>query len=200
MAIGVMTGGLITKVLPESKTADMQVFMSTVSAEQRGSMPHKWPGFTLVYYPMRPTSRGAVMIQSREPLQAPSIHANYLDTDDDRRAMVAGARLCRRLAETPSLRPYVLAEMNPGPQAQSDEEILEAVRNHGSSGYHPVGTCRIGEDAGAVVDARLRVRGLERLRVIDASVMPTLVSGNTNAAAIMIGEKGAAMLLEDARP
>ena len=199
MAIGVMTGGLITKVLPESKTADMQVFISTVSAEQRGAMPHKWPGFTLVYYPMRPTSRGSVTIQSNDPLAPPSIHANYLDTDYDRRAMVAGARLCRRLAETPSLRPYVLEETNPGPQAQTDVEILEAVRNHGSSGYHPVGTCRIGRDAGAVVDSRLRVRGVERLRVIDASVMPTVVSGNTNAAAIMIGEKGAAMVLEDAR-
>jgi len=199
MAIGVMTGGLITKVLPESTTADMQVFISTVSAEQRGAMPHKWPGFTLVYYPMRPTSRGSVMIQSKDPLAPPSIHANYLDTDYDRRAMLTGARLCRRLAQTPSLKPYVLEETNPGPQAQSDNEILEAVRNHGSSGYHPVGTCRIGRDAGAVVDSRLRVHGVERLRVIDASVMPAVVSGNTNAAAIMIGEKGAAMVLEDAR-
>ena len=199
MAIGVMTGGLITKVLPESRTPDMQVFISTVSAEQRGSMPHKWPGFTLVYYPMRPTSRGSVTIQSKEALDPPSIHANYLHTDYDRRAMVAGARLCRRLAETNALKPYVLEETNPGPQAQSDDEILEAVRNHGSSGYHPVGTCRIGRDAGAVVDSRLCVHGVERLRVIDASVMPTVVSGNTNAAAIMIGEKGAAMVLEDAR-
>jgi choline dehydrogenase len=198
MAIGVMTGGLITKVLPESKTPDMQVFLSTVSAEQRGSAPHKFSGFTQVYYPLRPTSRGTVMIQSGDPLRPPAIHANYLFTDYDQRAMIAGAKLCRRLAAAPSFAPYVKEELQPGPKVQSDGEILDAVREHGSSGYHPCGTCSMGNSPRTVVDARLRVRGAAALRVVDASVMPTVVSGNTNAATMMIAEKGADLILADA--
>ncbi|HYD58692.1 MAG TPA: GMC oxidoreductase, partial [Burkholderiales bacterium] len=199
MAIGVMTGGMITKVLPESRTPDLQIFISTVSAEQRGAAPHPWSGFTLVFYPMRPTSRGRVEVRSADPLDAPALHANYLATEYDRRIMVEGARLVRRLAATPSFSPYVLEEYSPGASVRSDEALLDAVRNNGSSGYHPCGTCRAGKDEQAVVDPRLRVRGVEGLRVADASIMPAVVSGNTNAAAVMIGEKGAAMILEDAR-
>ncbi|HET7669215.1 MAG TPA: GMC family oxidoreductase N-terminal domain-containing protein [Burkholderiales bacterium] len=191
MAIGVMTGGLITKVMPDARTPDMQVFISTVSAEQRGANPHPWSGFTLVYYPMRPTSRGTVEIRSRDALEPPSMKPNYLSTDYDRRMMVEGARLVRRLAATRALSPYVLEEYSPGPAARTDEEILDAVRNSGSSGYHPCGTCAIG----SVVDSQLRVRGVEGLRVIDASVMPSVVSGNTNAATIMLAEKGADHIL-----
>jgi choline dehydrogenase len=199
MAIGVMTGGLITKVMPDARTPDLQVFISTVSAESRGAAPHPWPGFTLVYYPLRPTSRGAVEIGSPDPLEAPRLMPNYLDTEYDRRIMIEGAKLVRRLAATPSLAPYVLEEYLPGPAARSDREILEAVRAFGSSGYHPCGTCRIGKDGMAVVDPRLRVRGVDGLRVIDASVMPTVVSGNTNAATVMIAEKGADLVRADAR-
>jgi choline dehydrogenase len=147
---------------------------------------------------MRPTSRGAVEIRSPDPLAAPALRSNYLATDYDRRIMVEGAKLVRRLAATPSLAPYVLAEHSPGPAVRSDEEILEAVRGLGSSGYHPCGTCRIGTDPMAVVDPELRVRGVDGLRVIDASVMPTVVSGNTNAATIMIAEKGADLVRADA--
>jgi choline dehydrogenase len=197
MAIGVMTGGMITRALPDAATPDMQFFISTVSAEARGAVPHPFPGFTFVYYPMRPTSRGFVRITSADPLAAPAMQPNYLSTEYDRRMMVAGARMARALAATRSLAPYVLEELQPGESVQTDEQILDSVREHGSSGYHPVGTCRMGTDAGAVVDPRLRVRGIEGLRVIDASVMPTLVSGNTNAAAIMIAEKGADLVLED---
>lgn len=199
MAIGVMTGGLISRVMPDARTPDLQVFISTVSAESRGAAPHRWPGFTLVYYPMRPTSRGAVEIRSPDPLAAPALKPDYLATEYDRRIMVAGAKFVRRLAATPSLAPYVLAEHQPGPTVRSDDEILDAVRNFGTSGYHPCGTCRIGADATAVVDPRLRVRGVDGLRVIDASVMPTVVSGNTNAATVMIGEKGADLVRADAR-
>ncbi len=199
MAIGVMTGGLITRVLPEAKTADLQVFISTVSAEQRGAAPHPWSGFTLVYYPMRPTSRGTVQINSADPLAPPAMRPNYLATEYDRRIMVESAKFVRRLAATAPLSSYVLGEHSPGAGVRSDEEILEAVRSFGSSGYHPCGTCRMGRDERAVVDPRLRVRAVEGLRVVDASVMPTLVSGNTNAATIMIAEKGADMILEDAR-
>ena len=199
MAIGVMTGGMITRALPGAATPDMQFFISTVSAEARGSAPHPFSGFTFVYYPMRPTSRGFVRIKSADPMAAPAMQPNYLSTDYDCRVMVAGARMGRALAATPSLAPYVLEELQPGPAVQTDEQLLEAVREHGSSGYHPCGTCRMGSDEGAVVDPRLRVHGVQGLRVIDASVMPTLVSGNTNAATIMIAEKGADLVREDAR-
>ena len=196
MAIGVMTAGMITRVLPDAKTPDIQLFLSTVSAEERGASPHPFSAFTLVYYPMRPTSRGSVWIRSRDPFEAPAMQPNYLSTEYDRRVMLAGTKLARRLAATASLSPYVLEEYRPGPAVASDDEILEAIRNHGSSGYHPVGTCRMGRDARAVVDPRLRVRGVDALRVVDASVMPTLVSGNTNAATIMIAEKAADLMRE----
>ena len=198
MAIGVMSAGMITRALPDAQTPDIQFFLSTVSAEERGARPHPFSAFTLVYYPMRPTSRGSVWIRSRDPLEAPAIQPNYLSTEYDRRSMLAGAKLARRLAAAPSLSPYVLEEYRPGPAVASDEEILEAIRNSGSSGYHPVGTCRMGKDARAVVDPRLRVHGVHGLRVVDASVMPTLVSGNTNAATIMIAEKAADLMREDA--
>ena len=155
-------------------------------------------GFTLAYYPFRPTSRGHVRIKSKDPLAAPAMQANYLSTEYDRCMMIAGARMARALTATPSFSPYVLEEYQPGPSVQSDEAILDAVRDTGASGYHPVGTCRMGRDAGAVVDPRLRVHGVQGLRVVDASVMPTLVSGNTNAATIMIAEKAADMVREDA--
>ena len=199
MAVGVMTAGMITRALPEADTADIQFFLSTVSAEARGAAPHPFSGFTLVYYPMRPTSRGRVRIRSADPLAAPALAPNYLATDYDRQMMVAGARMARRLAATKALSPYVAEELQPGSGVQTDDELLDAVRTHGSSGYHPCGTCRIGGDDAAVVDPRLRVHGVQGLRVIDASVMPTVVSGNTNAATIMIAEKGADLVLEDAR-
>ncbi len=197
LAIGVMTGAMITRAQKDAARPDINFFLSTVSAETRGAAPHPFSGFTLAYYPLRPTSRGHVRIKSRDPLAAPAMQANYLSTDYDRGMMIAGARMARALAATPSFAPYVLAEYQPGPSVQSDAAILDAVRDTGASGYHPVGTCRMGRDADAVVDPRLRVHGVAGLRVVDASVMPTLVSGNTNAAAIMIGEKGADMILED---
>ncbi len=197
LAIGVMTGAMITRAQADATTPDINFFLSTVSAETRGAAPHPFSGFTLAYYPLRPTSRGHVRIKSADPFAAPAMQANYLATDYDRTMMIAGARMARAIAATPSFSPYVLEEYQPGPAVHSDEAILDAVRDTGASGYHPVGTCRMGRDADAVVDPRLRVHGVGGLRVVDASVMPTLVSGNTNAAAIMIGEKGADMILED---
>ena len=191
MAIGVMTAGMITRVLPDAKTPDIQFFLSTVSAEERGAKPHSFPGFTLVYYPMRPQSRGWVRIRSRDPREAPAIQPKYLSTEYDRRIMIDGAKLARRIVASPSFSPYVLDEYKPGRAVASDEQLLDAIRNAGSSGYHPVGTCRMGSDDAAVVDPQLRVRGVEGLRVVDASVMPVLVSGNTNAATLMIAEKAA---------
>ncbi len=198
LAVGVMTAGVITKVLEESKTPDTQLFLSTVSAAERGAAPHPFPGFTIVFYPLRPSSRGRVWIRSNDPMTAPAMLPNYLSTELDHRLTIAGARLVRRLVDTSTMAPYVQQELQPGPDVRSDDELLEAVRQHGSSGYHPSCTCRIGSDRLAVVDPRLRVHGVQGLRVVDASVMPTMVSGNTNAATIMIAEKAADMIREDA--
>jgi choline dehydrogenase len=198
LAVGVMSAAAITTLLPESRTPDTQLFLSTVSATERGAQPHPFPGFTIAYYPLRPTSRGYVRIRSRDPMQPPAMLANYLSTEYDRRLTIEGARLVRRLAAAKALAPLVAEELQPGPTVSTDDELLAAAREHGSSGYHPCGSCRMGTDERAVVDPRLRVRGVDGLRVCDASVMPLLVSGNTNAATIMIAEKAADLIREDA--
>ena len=197
MAVGVMMGGMITRALPASKTPDYQFFLSTVSAEERGATPHPWSGFTFNFYPLRPTSRGAVTLKSGDPKAHPAMQFNYLSTDHDRAMMLAGMKLTRRLAATPAFAPYVAEEYKPGPAVRSDEEVLGYVRSAGTTGFHPCGTCRMGEDQRSVVDPRLRVRGVRGLRVVDASVMPAIVSGNTNAATIMIAEKAADLMRED---
>lgn len=199
-ATGAFLAGLVAKASPESPSADVQVTLSVVSSPSRGARVHPFSGFTLLYYPLRPTSRGHVRIRSADPMAAPSMQPNYLSTEHDRQMMIAGARLTRAIASSPGLAPYVAEELQPGAGALDDASLLEAAREHGSSGYHPVGTCRMGSDAGAVVDPRLRVNGVANLRVVDASVMPTLVSGNTNLPTIMIAEKAADMILQDARP
>ncbi|HWC45779.1 MAG TPA: GMC oxidoreductase, partial [Casimicrobiaceae bacterium] len=123
--------------------------------------------------------------------------SNYLSTELDRRCAVAGIRFARSLAATEALKPYLIEEYRPGPATTTDHDLLEFAREHGQTIFHPAGTCRMGSDALAVVDERLRVRGVARLRVVDASIMPELVSGNTNAPVIMIAEKAADMILED---
>ncbi|MFI1160762.1 GMC family oxidoreductase [Streptomyces sioyaensis] len=157
------------------------------------------PGMTLGVYPLRPESKGSIHIRSRDPLTAPAIRPRFFDSELDRTKLVAGMRIARKIIESPSLDPYREYELLPGRDVQTDEELLAYARAHGDTSYHPIGTCRMGSDEGAVVDQRLRVRGVQGLRVIDASVMPAMVSGNTNAASLMIGEKGAAMVLEDHR-
>jgi choline dehydrogenase len=156
------------------------------------------PGTTATVCYLRPESRGSVHIRSRDPVAPPAIRANYLDTENDRKAIVAAFRRVREIFAAPALTKYRGNELRPGPLAQSDEQILDYVRAEAESVYHPVGTCKMGADAMAVVDDRLRVHGISKLRVADASIMPCLTSGNTNAAAIMIAEKCADMLLQDA--
>ena len=199
LSVGVMIGGMITRAFGDAKTPDIQFFLSTVSAEERGAKPHRFSGFTLNFYPLRPTSRGTIRIKSRDPAAAPALLFNYLSTEYDRSLMIEGTKLTRRLMATRAFAPYVLGEYKPGPAVRTDDEILECLRNNATTGFHPVGTCRMGRDAGAVVDPRLRVHGVQGLRVVDASVMPTLVSGNTNAATIMIAEKAADIIHEDTR-
>ncbi|GAA3753236.1 GMC family oxidoreductase [Salinactinospora qingdaonensis] len=155
------------------------------------------PGMTLGVYPLRPESRGCVHIRSRDPFQAPAIRPRFLESEADQARLLAGIRIARRIVEAPSLSDYRAFELSPGEKVRSDEELLAYARARGDTSYHPAGTCRMGEDSMAVVDQRLRVHGVRGLRVVDASVMPTIVSGNTNAASLMIGEKGAAMIVED---
>jgi choline dehydrogenase-like flavoprotein len=155
------------------------------------------PGMTLGVYPLRPESRGSIHIRSRDPLTPPAISPRFLAEEVDRRRLLAGMRIARRIVEDPALDAYRDFELSPGTEVQSDDELLAYARSHGDTSYHPIGTCRMGSDSMAVVDQRLRVHGVHALRVIDASVMPAMVSGNTNAATLMIAEKGAAMILED---
>ena len=146
---------------------------------------------------LRPESRGGIQLASPDPQIAPTICANYLSADVDRQVVVAGLRLSRRLSRTAALSPYVAEERQPGPDVQSDDELLAYAREHSSTTYHPVGTCRMGSDGHSVVDPRLRVRGIQGLYVADASIMPTLISGNTHVPSVMIGEKASDMIVAD---
>ncbi|WP_421738922.1 GMC family oxidoreductase [Caulobacter sp.] len=157
------------------------------------------PGMTIAPCQLRPESRGHIRIKSADPSDYPAIFANYLSDPLDQEVAIAGLKWARKIGEQPAIAQYVDHEMNPGPGFETDEMLLEYARASGSTLYHPVGTCAMGSGPMAVVDARLRVRGVEGLRVVDASIMPRLVSGNTNAPTIMIGEKGAAMILQDAK-
>jgi choline dehydrogenase len=149
---------------------------------------------------LRPASRGFVRITAADPLAAPIMQANYLAAKEDRKTLVAGIKLARRLAATDAMAPWIAGEYRPGAEATSDDDLLEFAKNTGGTIFHPSGTTKMGPatDPQAVVDAQLRVHGCEALRVVDCGIMPTLVSGNTNAPVIMIAEKAAAMILNDA--
>lgn len=190
------TSGLFARVMPQSATPDVQFHFVPFSVASPGKL-HDFPGFTMSMCQLRPESRGTITLASPDPTAQALIHANYLAEKFDRDCITAGLRLTRQLAATPALSRWIESEFAPGVDADSDEALLEFARNTGHTIYHPSGTCRMGEDASSVVDSRLRLRGVAGLRVADASIMPTVVSGNTNAACIMIGEKCAAMIAED---
>lgn len=166
-------------------------------ADKMGLDPY--PGFSIGTYVLRPESRGSIHVRSPDAGQPPAIHANYLSAEHDVRTMLAALRMIRRLASQPALARHIVRETRPGPAAQSDDELLEHARTTGQTSYHPIGTCRMGKDPLAVVDHELRVRGVDGLRVCDASIMPTMVASNTNAPSIMIGEKAADMVLASAK-
>ena len=200
LAVGINQGGCFMKALPdEAATPDIQFHVSTLSADMAGGKVHPYSGFTMSVCQLRPEARGHVRIKSTDPFEPPEMQPNYLSTDLDRRTTVAGLKSARAIAASAALRPYVKREVKPGPEARTDAELLEFCRNNGATIFHPSGTCRMGVDAEAVVDTRLRVNGTTGLRVIDCSVMPTLVSGNTNAPAVMMAEKAVDLIREDAR-
>lgn len=199
LAIGIQLGGLFARALADAKTPDVQFHFGTISADVVAGTPHDFSGFTVSVCQLRPTSRGTVRIKSADPMAPPAISANYLDTQHDRDVMVAGTKLTRRLMATESMKGFIAEEYKPGPTMRTDEDILEFVRSDGVTIFHPVGTCSMGPGSKDVVDERLRVYGTAGLRVVDASIMPLLVSGNTNAGAIMIGEKAADMIRADER-
>jgi len=200
MAIGINQGGIFVRTDPAGTRPDVQFHIATLSSDMAGSPVHTFSGFTMSVCQLRPQSRGFVRIKTSAPLAAPAMQPNYLQSEADRQTMLRAVRFARSLAATRALSPYVAGEYRPGPDARSDDELLEFVKSQGATIFHPTGTCRMGPaaDPGSVVDARLRVHGIAALRVVDGSIMPTLVSGNTNAPIVMIAEKAADMVLEDA--
>jgi choline dehydrogenase len=199
LAIPAVSSACFIRALPTSATPDSQCSISLFSAQTIGGELHPFPGVTGNCVLLRPESRGYVRIKSADPREAPAINPNYLATQKDRETIVAGVAAMRRIFRAPAMARYVAEEIEPGPLCDDEDELLDFIRRRGSTTYHPVGTCRMGQDQKAVVDERLRVRGFAGLRVVDASIMPAVVSGNTNAATIMIGEKGADMIIEDAK-
>jgi len=198
LAIGAGYAGGFFRTRSDLATPDVQVHFIIFSADTAGAALHPFPGFIASVCQLRPESRGTVRIKSADPRVPPAIEPRYLTARTDRDTLVAGLHLLRRIMRQPAMQRYVAEEREPAPSATSDADMLAFARAHGTTVFHPTSTCRMGIDATAVVDERLRVRGIGGLRVIDGSIMPTVVSGNTNAAIVMIAEKGADMILQDA--
>jgi choline dehydrogenase-like flavoprotein len=192
--------GIFTRSDPSRERANIQFHVQPLSLDRFGEPLHPFPAFTASVCNVQPTSRGHIRLKSPNPADAPAIAPHYLSTDEDRRVAADSLRVARRIVAQPALAKYQPSEYLPGPSVGDDEASLtKAAGDIGTTIFHPVGTAKMGlsSDPLAVVDERLRVMGIERLRVIDASVMPTITSGNTNSPTIMIAEKGAAMALQD---
>jgi choline dehydrogenase len=195
LTIAAGTAGAFYKTDPRLATPDIQVHFLPFSTDKMGEKLHAFSAFSASICQLRPESRGSLRIKSADPAVAPEIRINYLASEVDRTANVEGLKILRRILQAPAISPYVVDEMEPGPKVTTDAELLAYCRQRGSTIYHPTSTCRMGNDPLAVVDQQLRVRGLDGLRVIDGSIMPDLVSGNTNAPIIMIAEKASDMIL-----
>jgi choline dehydrogenase len=198
LSIGAGYAGGFFKTDPSLASPDVQIHFILFSADSVGQKLHTFPGFLASICQLRPQSRGHVRIKSADPAQAPAIQPGYMSAPADREVMIEGMKLTRRIMGQPAISRYIIEELNPGEGVTSDADLLAFAREKGTTIFHPTSTCRMGADAKAVVDERLRVRGIKGLRVIDGSIMPTVVSGNTNAAIVMIAEKGAKMILQDA--
>ena len=197
MTLAASQVSIFTRSNPDVARPDIQFHMQPLSADKPGDGPHKFSAFTSSVCQLRPESRGHIKIKSPDALVYPEIQPNYLSTELDRNTAVNGVKVARKIASAPALKPYIIDEFVPGTQYQSDEELLEAVRLHSQTIYHPTSTCKMGNDDSSVVDSRLKVHGIEGLRVADASIMPEIVSGNTNAPTIMIAEKASDLILND---
>jgi choline dehydrogenase len=185
---------LFARTRPELATPDVKISISPFSSDNPAAGLHKFSGFTVIVYQLRPDSRGEIRLKSLDAAASPSIFPHYLSDQNDQRTVVDGLKLIRRILATGHFERFVESEFRPGPDVRTDDELLNYARQFGGTVYHPTSTCRMGNDPMAVVDPELRVHGIEGLRVVDASIMPTVASGNTNAATIMIGEKAADMI------
>ena len=191
---------VFTNTSLDGSRPNIQFHMQPLSADKPGDGVHPFSAFTMSICNLRPESRGEVTINSADPTQLPKIIPNYLSTEGDRKIAIDSIKVARKIAEADSLKKHILDEYVPGQSFVSDEELLEAAKNNSQSIYHPVGTCKMGDDENSVVDEQLKVHGISGLRVVDASIMPELVSGNTNAPTMMIAEKAAEMILSDNNP
>jgi len=189
-----LAGGF-ARTRPELARPDVQFHFFPYSTDRTDPSLHRFSGFTMSVCKLRPESRGSVEIKSPDPAAAPAIQPNFLEREADVATMLDGLKLVRGLAATPALARWIVAEHDPGPDCKRDEQLVDFIRNKGFTVYHPAGTCKMGSDAAAVVDRQLKVHGLQRLRVVDASIMPVVTSGNTNAPVIMLAEKAADMIL-----
>lgn len=207
LSLSVNQSGGFVRSGPDAPNVDLQLYFSPVSytktplAARKLLNPDPFSAFLLSFNPCRPTSRGHLELRSADPLEHPLIQPNYLSTENDIAEVLAGNRLLRRIAQSRPLADMITEELIPGPEVRTEEDQLADFRARADTVYHPTGTCAMGPDAAtSVVDAQLRVHGIQGLRVIDASIFPNITSGNTNAPTVMVAEKGAAMILEDARP
>jgi choline dehydrogenase len=190
---------LFVRTRQELATPDVKISVAPFSSDKLQDGLHPWSGFGLTVYQLRPESRGEIRLKSANPADPPAMLPNYLATETDRRAIVDGLKIGRRILATSPMRHYVSEEYQPGASVTTDEQLLLHAKNTGNTVFHPTSTCKMGVDAMAVVDPELRVYGIAGLRVVDASIMPTVISGNTNAATIMIGEKAADMVRQPMR-
>jgi choline dehydrogenase len=199
LTFGVTTAQVFCRSTQEKASPDLQLLFTPASYDSAkfGALERE-PGMTVAICPVRPDSRGTIMARSSDPFEKAVISPNYMSDPADGRVLLAGMGFARQIFAAPAIARHSAKEIMPGPAVQAEDELLDYCRRFGTTIYHPVGTCRMGDGISAVVDTRLRVHGIAGLRVIDASVMPTLTTGNTNAPTIMIAEKGAAMIREDA--
>jgi choline dehydrogenase len=189
---------------PDLASPDLKVQIALISGKDRYARSKAagvdgFSGFSIGVFKIRPESRGSIHIHTSDPIQDPTIRVNYLTHPGDIETYKRAVRIVRKIASQPALQPFIRAETRPGPAVTDDDELIEYIRRTGQTAWHAIGTCRMGNDGMAVVDDRLRVRGVANLRVADISTMPSLVSPNTNAPAILIGEKAADMISQDAR-
>ena len=194
LTVSAGTVGIFARTRADLPSPDVQFLLIPFSADRPGEGLNKFSGFLQNCCQLRPESRGEILLRSPDPTVYPAIFSNYLATELDRQTLLAGLKLGRRIAARPAMQHWIVEENLPGAAAQSDDDLLAHAKLYGGSIFHPSGTCKMGRDRLAVVDPQLRVHGLEALRVADAAIMPTVVSGNTNAACIMIGEKAADLI------